>query len=445
MLRGCNKKEWFTRVEACTLDVASLGCFAKRLLRTGLAKLMNQDRRSCSLGTDSDEIVTLAMPADVGDLLVRAKETDGTCCTAEGTDRLRGGCPSLLFYRRPGDGLGRLEILGIASTLAGSGSTQQRFIEIRIVGTTGSCRNHNRALTNSGEKAVMSTIWIPFQRHDRLGLIAGLGFRLFLFLVIVAATGRFAINQRRHIPRSQKSARLYFPESNVSIASSTGKELTVGTDRKATDHRRLLSLGNRGFVPHSPGRREGSKIGRPRDRGYQTLRVDVQSTLHGTGTQVQIQAALKPLADTVSVGSHRSKVGMLLGDEQTVGTVLDVHLGPLLEIFFSGQIFVGRDVRFGVARRRRLGRGNVLRSLAQGEFVLLVTLPQKSGCVGHLVVLFQVVHIADLALEEVHVDRTALEPVEETTNLQLLPLGGLEACLGLVAVGIDARYLLVNA
>ena len=35
--------------------------------------------------------------------------------------------------------------------------------------------------------------------------------------------------------------------------------------------------------------------------------------------------------------------------------------------------------------------------------------------------------------------------MEEAAHLQLLPLGGLEARLGLVPVGINARYLLVDS
>ena len=91
MLRGRDEQKWLVRVEACALNVAALGSLAKGLLRTGFAELVNQDRSGSSLGANCNEVITLAMPANVGYLLVRAEKTDGTRDAAKGADGLRRG------------------------------------------------------------------------------------------------------------------------------------------------------------------------------------------------------------------------------------------------------------------------------------------------------------------------------------------------------------------
>mmetsp|Transcript_19634 Transcript_19634/g.41278 ORF Transcript_19634/g.41278 Transcript_19634/m.41278 type:complete len:445 (+) Transcript_19634:1723-3057(+) len=140
---------------------------------------------------------------------------------------------------------------------------------------------------------------------------------------------------------------------------------------------------------------------------------------------------------------------MFLRNEMSVGAIFRIEFLPFLQLLFVGQIFLRGVVRVGMSRGREFRRRHVLRSFPQGEFVFLVAFPQKEGFVSRRVLVFgfrnEIVHIAHPPLQVIHVDGTAFQPVQQSTDLELLPLGRLEATLLLVSIGIETRHLRIHS
>mmetsp|Transcript_13776 Transcript_13776/g.32143 ORF Transcript_13776/g.32143 Transcript_13776/m.32143 type:complete len:283 (-) Transcript_13776:1150-1998(-) len=227
----------------------SLG-LAEGLLRISLAQLVDEDGRGSRLGADRHKVISLGVPSDLGHLRPGPERTDGTAGARKGTD---GGF--LLPDGYPLDGLGCLGRAHVATPL-GRGKEGLRHLGVALsLGTGG---NHDGALSDGRQQAVVGAIGVPFQRHH--GLDNGLRF------VSLTAVARMVVRIGRqgnlgHIPALEQAAGFYLPQANETIGGTTRHKFAIGTGSDATNHRRFVSLVG-SLVSNALGGGEGSQVAR---------------------------------------------------------------------------------------------------------------------------------------------------------------------------------------
>mmetsp|Transcript_28364 Transcript_28364/g.59125 ORF Transcript_28364/g.59125 Transcript_28364/m.59125 type:complete len:497 (-) Transcript_28364:418-1908(-) len=443
VLLGRHKEKGLLGVETSQLGLPSLR-LSKRLLRCRLGELVDEDGGRTRLGGHGGEVIPLAMPLDGGHVLPRTKEGDGSRRSSEGADgRPRG---LLLFSERdPPDGLGGAGVGGdVPSVLALRRRGEQGARDLRVVQACGSRGDDHGALSDGREEDVVGSIGVPFEGCDRLLFLCWCFLVRFILLSLPSIFFPTRPDHLRQIPTLQQSTTLHLPQPRDAILSTTRQKLPVRTHRQTPHHHALGLPGH--LVPDALGRRKRPQIARPRQLRHQALRIDIQPPLHRAGTQVEVETTLEALLDRVLVRAHAAQIVEFPGNEVPVGAILGVEVLPLLQFRFVREVFLGGVVAEGVSGGRDLGRGHVLRSLSQCQFVFLVALPEREGFVVLILSAFdQVVHVAHLPLEIVHVDATALQSMQQPAHLQLLPLGRLESRFLFVPIRIQTGFFGVDS